>query len=206
MGPDQLHEDSRVKQKNNYKKAISCAAVFVIIAVLALAGWKWYGQIQEYSMNVHDRDKQIGQLEKEVAQLKKQAANNQYSNSSDTLVIEEWGVKVDVQQQGMRYIMANNSGSKPAAWFTTDAAQGLFKKYGACGNYEGGLNHFYLGVLSQEDTKQDEYTGNTFLKEINGKYYYYTLGNGQCSVGSDMEIEAAARAHIKAALLTLREK
>lgn len=56
------------------KKIVITLLVLLVMAGLGLAGWKWYGQIQEYKMNVSSLQQQIDDLES------KQAESSEYGS------------------------------------------------------------------------------------------------------------------------------
>lgn len=78
---NKIRQFKPVKETKSKKPLVILLFSLVAIGVLALAGWKWYGQIAEKNQNLNDADKQISKLEKEIESLRSEQKSNSEQDS-----------------------------------------------------------------------------------------------------------------------------
>lgn len=185
------------KPKRKKKPLVILLAILAVVA-LGLAGWKWYGQIQEYKENKNDTERRIGQLEQELNQLKNaqkdDATDNSQNNSSGYLVLKEWGVRLKTSDPTVSYKIVSGDGYE-VVYLTNAKIQALTGCKVTNENPEAG----HLVAISRSKTEvEDAIGGAEYINRV-GEYHYYVAGpQAACSEGSaDQSIEVAQAAVLK---------
>lgn len=101
MEPEQNHQApvnqegalSPQKSKKGKKTLFLFLAVLVAVAVFGAAGWKWYGQIQEYREKQDRLNQQVSELQSELQALKQPANTKNSVNSAS--VVEKDAQEID---------------------------------------------------------------------------------------------------------------
>lgn len=78
-------------KKSNKKGLVKVLLLLVVIVVAGLAGWKWYGQVQEYQNKVAEQDQRIYELQNELKKLKEEESAEP---ATEVVSLTEWGVEV----------------------------------------------------------------------------------------------------------------
>ncbi|MDQ5970001.1 MAG: hypothetical protein QG593_518 [Patescibacteria group bacterium] len=194
------------KSKNNNRPLI-LVAVGVLLIVLALAGHKWAGQIQEYKDRVYMYQQEIDELKARIKLLEQADQKNISDTSNNEFVqVKEWGIELRATSSGLSYKIGKHEGGE-FLMVTNNEAQQLFNKSSnQCPETdEYGMNHFYLAGLSRFTTKQDQnWIASQFLSKVGNYYYYSSASNGVCTEGSDSKFEAQLREELITAVQSIR--
>lgn len=189
------------KTKRKKTPIIILLAMFAL-AALGLAGWKWYGQTQEYKENKNDAEKRISQLEQELNSLKKEKDNDSETKQQSTVKEDFFTITLPSgfeKKQGARefqftgapqqhYTYINNQTGEYFEVNIAGEGSGVNPDYAWIYTYSGGkitLQKTTTEVCdksdelcsSAEDGRLDVFIKNQNQSLINGRNIYFTFGN-----------------------------
>jgi hypothetical protein len=189
---ESYNSQDKAEQNNSHhtKARLAILVAIVFLVVTGLAGWKWYGQIQEYKTNKNDADKRISQLESQLAALKSQQAKSastgiKTDKTDEYLVVSEWGVKFDISDapQGVRYKIKQVTGD------TFEANASVLYWYASekdtLGTYCADEEARTVSIVKSSKPSVTIMGESQDGKKVAGNYYYIgsSLGGGPCSDG-----------------------
>lgn len=86
------HHNRPSKRKS--KKLLLVLLAVVLLTALAAAGWKWYGQLREYRVNIEEREKRISELENQLAQQGQNSSGGIYKTNQFSFTVPNGWVVV----------------------------------------------------------------------------------------------------------------
>lgn len=103
-----MESSSKTSKSKNKKRPLIIVATGVLLIVLALAGNKWMGQIQEYKDSVYMYRQEIDELKARIKEL--ETSNNTNVSTDRKLEMPNWNVEIPLREGSSQFSTTYDNG------------------------------------------------------------------------------------------------